>query len=124
MVEGSLHGCCIDCCLHSVVLCAMFSGCCVDSPECGEREEWWCTAGTLVAALVSVLVLLVLMAVMAAVGCSGSPICMCVCCQWLNDDQHGVARTPAHATVFANGVGLGAGKSCCRRSSSAASCCC
>ena len=28
--------------------------------------------------------------------------------QWLNDDQHGVARTPAHATVFANGVGLGA----------------
>ena len=29
--------------------------------------------------------------------------------QWLNDDQHGVARTPAHATVFANGVGLGAG---------------
>jgi hypothetical protein len=27
--------------------------------------------------------------------------------QWLNDDQHGVARTPAHATVFANGVGLG-----------------
>ena len=24
--------------------------------------------------------------------------------QWLNDDQHGVARTPAHATVFANGV--------------------
>ena len=28
--------------------------------------------------------------------------------QWLNDDQHGVARTPAHATVFPNGVGLGA----------------
>ena len=27
---------------------------------------------------------------------------------WLNDDQHGVARTPARATVFANGVGLGA----------------
>ena len=28
--------------------------------------------------------------------------------QWLNDDQHGVARTPANATVFPNGVGLGA----------------
>ncbi|EOD11024.1 hypothetical protein EMIHUDRAFT_248116 [Emiliania huxleyi CCMP1516] len=28
--------------------------------------------------------------------------------QWLNDDQHGVARTPARATVFPNGVGLGA----------------
>ena len=27
---------------------------------------------------------------------------------WLNDDQHGVARTPANATVFPNGVGLGA----------------
>ena len=28
--------------------------------------------------------------------------------QWLNDDQHGVARTPARATVFPNGVALGA----------------
>eukprot|EP00945_MAST-04E_sp_MAST-4E-sp1_P005245 g5245.t1 len=28
--------------------------------------------------------------------------------QWLNDDQHGVARTTANATVFPNGVGLGA----------------
>ena len=28
--------------------------------------------------------------------------------QWLNDDQHGVARTPARATVFPNGAGLGA----------------
>ena len=28
--------------------------------------------------------------------------------QWLNDDQHGVARTQANATVFPNGVGLGA----------------
>ena len=27
---------------------------------------------------------------------------------WLNDDQHGVARTTANATVFPNGVGLGA----------------
>lgn len=27
--------------------------------------------------------------------------------QWLNDDQHGVARTPANATVFPNGVGTG-----------------
>ena len=28
--------------------------------------------------------------------------------QWLNDDQHGVARTPARATVFPNGCALGA----------------
>ena len=28
--------------------------------------------------------------------------------QWLNDDQHGVARTTANATVFPNGCGLGA----------------
>lgn len=27
---------------------------------------------------------------------------------WLNDDQHGVARTSANATVFPNGCGLGA----------------
>ena len=27
--------------------------------------------------------------------------------QWLNDDQHGVARTSARATVFPNGCGLG-----------------
>ena len=27
---------------------------------------------------------------------------------WLNDDQHGVARTSARATVFPNGAGLGA----------------
>ncbi len=27
---------------------------------------------------------------------------------WLNDDQHGVARTGANATVFPNGCGLGA----------------
>jgi beta-glucosidase len=29
--------------------------------------------------------------------------------QWLNDDQHGVARTPAYATVFPNGCGIAAG---------------
>ena len=29
--------------------------------------------------------------------------------QWLNDDQHGVARTTARATAFPNGCGLGAG---------------
>ena len=28
--------------------------------------------------------------------------------QWLNDDQHGVGRAPARATVFPNGCGLGA----------------
>ena len=28
--------------------------------------------------------------------------------QWLNDDQHGVARTAARATIFPNGCGLGA----------------
>ena len=28
--------------------------------------------------------------------------------QWLNDDQHGVARTPARATIFPNGCALGA----------------
>jgi len=28
--------------------------------------------------------------------------------QWLNDDEHGVARTPARATAFPSGCGLGA----------------